>query len=85
MREWDCVQVSVGALACCVFWVLGCAVVAAAMVGMVPIEWAAGGQLLAMVGCLRMVLRAIRQQQTQLRDAFDLGREAGVLRPIRGD
>lgn len=83
MSEWDGRQVSLGALACCGFWMGGIALIAASLVGLLPHHWAAAGQVVAMIGCLRTVLRAIHDQERRARDAFDLGRESAALRLMR--
>lgn len=83
MSEWDGRQVSIGALLCCGFWLGGVALVIAALAGVLPPHWAAAGQVVTMIGCLRTVLRAIHDQESRVRDAFDLGRESASLRVMR--
>ncbi|QSR25562.1 hypothetical protein CFH99_07990 [Nocardioides aromaticivorans] len=83
MSEWDGRQVSLGALACCGFWMAGVALIVGSLIGLLPHHWAAAGQVVAMIGCLRTVLRAIHEQERRVHDAFEFGRATADLKIVR--
>lgn len=80
MGEWQDRQIGYGAICSGCFWIAGVALIAAAIVGLVPAPCANLGNVLFMVGCLRTLLAVLRAKAGEARSAFQLGQDLASIR-----
>lgn len=83
MNDWQDRQVGCGELFSACAWLVGLGLVLASVAGLLSHPWANLGTLLFMSGCLRTLTSAIRCQSSQVRDAFQLGRDSASIRVLR--